>query len=362
MTQSQISNRRSSIFNRLFDLSTFLPLLHSIAALGIALVVGLLIAAASGGNPLSVLLALAKGAFGSPGAIASTLVKSTPLMLTGLAVAIPFRAGLFNIGGEGQLYIGAMAAVWVGTASSLPWLLHIPATLVSGVAAGAAWGAVPGWLKARRSVHEVINTIMLNYVAIQVTDYLVTGPLRGGDYAARTDYIAATAHLPVLWDVPPTSVSLGLPLALLACAVCFGFLYWTVPGVEIRAVGEGPRASELAGISVSRSLVLSMALSGGLAGLAGAIEVTGLHHTFYAQFSPGYGFDGIAVALLARNHPLGVIPTALLFGALRTADRWLQLGAGVPKDLIVIIQAVAVIAVGAQGAFARLTTRRPQTG
>lgn len=352
-----MDNLQSSILSRLSSRG----FVQSLASLGLALAAGLLITALFGGNPLTVLLALAQGAVGSPGAVAGTLVKSVPLMLTGLAVAVGFRAGLFNIGGEGQLYVGAIASTWVGMAWGLPAGLHLLAVLGAGALAGAAWGAVPGWLKARRGVHEVINTIMLNYVAIHLTDYLVRGPLKGDAYAARTRFVADTAQLPSLWNVPPTSVSIGLPIALLACAVCFWFLFRTAAGVRVRAVGEGPRAAELTGISVTRVTVWSMALSGGLAGLAGAVEVAGVHHAFYAQFSPGYGFDGIAVALLARNHPLGVIPAAGLFGALRTADRWLQLEAGVPKDLVVIIQAAAILAVGAQAAFARLSLRRTQT-
>ncbi len=334
-------------------------LVNSLWALLAAVGLGLAIVLLSGGDPLSVLKALAYGAFGTRVNLAGTIVKSVPLLLTGLSVALAFRAGLFNIGGEGQLYVGALAAAWLGGLSlGLPAAIHVPLVLASSAAAGVLWGAVPGWLRARRGVHEVINTIMMNYIAIQITDYAVHGPLKGGDYAARTREIAPQAELPVLWAVPPMDVSWGIVLALMACAASAWLIFRTASGFAVRAVGQGPEAATAVGIPTARVLVWSMGLAGGMAGLAGGLEICGVHHTLYAQFSPGYGFDGIAVALLARNHPLGVIPAAFLFGALRTADRWLQVSAGVPRDLVVIIQAVAVLAVGAEGAFARLTGRK----
>ena len=335
------------------------PFLNSTLALGAALGLGLGVVLLSGGNPLTVLQALVTGAFGTRMNLASTLVKTVPLLLTGLSVALAFRAGLFNIGGEGQLTVGALSAAWLGGLGlNLPAPLYLLLVLAASAGAGAIWGALPGWLRARRGVHEVINTILMNHIAIQAADYLVTGPLKAGDYAARTRSIAPRAALPVLWEAPPITVSFGILLALLACIASAWFLFRTASGYEIRAVGQGPAAAEAAGIPTPRILVCSMALAGGLAGMAGGIEVCGVHHTFYAQFSPGYGFDGIAVALLARTHPLGVVPAALLFGALRTADRWLQLAAGVPRDLVVIVQAAAIFAVGTQDAFARLTGKR----
>jgi len=284
--------------------------------------------------------------------VASSLVKSVPLLLTGLSVAFAFRAGLFNIGGEGQLYAGAIAAAWVGGLHlGLPWPLYTVLVIVVSGVSGGLWGALPGWLKAKRGVHEVINTILMNHIAIQATDYLVTGPLKAGDYATRTRDIAVESRLPVLWYAAPIEVSWGVVLAVLACAYLAWLLFRTATGFSIRAVGESERAAASVGISTKKVVVGTMGLSGSLAGIAGGFEVAGVHHTFYSQFSPGYGFDGIAVALLARNHPLGVIPAALLFGALRTADRWLQLSAGVPRDIVVIIQAATIFAVGIQGVF-----------
>ena len=319
--------------------------------MGVALVIVLL----SGGDPLAVLRALWVGALGSPSNLAGTLVKSVPMLLTGLSVALAFRAGLFNIGGEGQMYAGALAAAWLGGLGlRMPALLYVPLVLLGAAAAGGIWGAVPGWLKAKRGVHEVINTIMMNHVAIHASSYLVAGPLRAEEYAVRTREIASEAAMPVLWAVPPIEVSWGLVLALALCVLATHVLFRTAAGYEIRAVGKGTAAAAASGIETERVQVTSLTLAGASAGLAGGLEICGVHHTFYARFSPGYGFDGIAVALLARNHPLGVIPAALLFGALRTAGRWLQFSVGVARDLVIIIQALAILAVGAQGAFSHL--------
>ena len=334
-------------------------ILNAAVPLAVAMGVGVGVVLLSGGHPLAALNALAYGAFGTRPNLAGTLVKSVPLLLTGLSVALAFRAGLFNIGGEGQLYVGALSAAWIGGMNiGAPAVLYLPLVIVAAAAAGGVWGAIPGWLRARYGVHEVINTIMMNHIAIQITDYLVSGPLRAGDYAVRTRDIVPQSTLPVLWGVPPVDVSWGIVLALLACVAAAWWLFRTASGYELRAVGQSPAAAEAVGISARRVLVWGMGLAGSLAGLAGGLEICGVHHTFYAQFSPGYGFDGIAVALLARNHPLSVIPAAFLFGALRTADRWLQLSAGVPRDLVVIIQAAAIFAVGAQSAVARLTVKK----
>ncbi len=329
--------------------------LHSVRSMAVAMGVALVIVLLSGGDPLAVLRALWVGALGSPSNLAGTLVKSVPMLLTGLSVALAFRAGLFNIGGEGQFYAGALAAAWLGGLGlRMPALLYVPLVLLAAAAAGGIWGAVPGWLKAKRGVHEVINTIMMNHVAIHASSYLVAGPLRAEEYAVRTREIASEAAMPVLWAVPPIEVSWGLVLALALCVLATHVLFRTAAGYEIRAVGKGTAAAAASGIETERVQVTSLTLAGASAGLAGGLEICGVHHTFYARFSPGYGFDGIAVALLARNHPLGVIPAALLFGALRTAGRWLQFSVGVARDLVIIIQALAILAVGAQGAFSHL--------
>jgi general nucleoside transport system permease protein len=329
-------------------------ILESVGILGIAIGIGLGIVAITGGSPIEALQALAYGSFGTPANIASTLVKTVPLILTGLSVAIAFRAGLFNIGGEGQLYAGAVGAAWIGAMDlGLPAILHL--LFVLGIAGlfGGIWGGIAGWLRARRGVHEVINTIMLNYIAIYAADYLVRGPLSAGRHTTRSQDIVSTAQFPVLWEVPPIQVSWGIMLAVIICVACAWMLFRTPFGFDFRAVGRNTDAADSVGISSKRITVLAMVLAGAIAGIAGCLEITGVHHTLYAQFSPGYGFDGIAVALLGRSHPLAIIPAALLFGALRTADRWLQLSAGVPKDIVIIMQAIAILAVGLRSARRR---------
>lgn len=322
-------------------------IIESIGILIAALIVGLAIVAATGGSPIETLRALAYGAFGNSVNLSSTLVKSVPLALTGLSVALAFRAGLFNIGGEGQLYVGAAGAAWIGAMDlGLPSVIHLPLTVCVGSLFGAVWGGIAGWLKATRGVHEVINTIMLNYIAIYGVDYLVRGPLGSETHTARTADISEASRLPVLWEAPPIEVSCGIIIAMVLCVGCWWMLFRMPIGFDIRAVGQNPDAADSVGISSRRVTVLAMTLAGAITGVAGCLEITGVHHTLYAQFSPGYGFDGIAVALLGRSHPIAVIPAALLFGALRTADRWLQLSAGVPKDIVIIIQAVAILAVG----------------
>jgi ABC-type uncharacterized transport system permease subunit len=319
--------------------SSLIPLLAFI----LSLIIPCIIVSMLGKNPLVFLRLLWKGAFGSANFFTLTLIKTTPLILTGLSVALGFRAGLFNIGAEGQLYMGGIIAAYLGcTLKGLPASLHISICLIFGFLLGALWGFIPGWLKAKRGVHEVINTIMLNYIAIYTTTALVRGPLSSGAYSLRTKEIAPSAFLPILWEKGPNTLSWGFMLALLCSLAAFFFLFRSIWGYEIRAVGLNADAAQRSGISVQNNIILTMSLCGGLAGLAGAIEVTGLHHCFYGQFSPGYGYDGIAVALLAKNHPLGVLITALFFGALRSSDRLLQLEGGIPKDIIIIIQALII--------------------
>ncbi len=342
--RKKISSNQRSTFRFLKMLGGNWPaFLTPIFALAFGLAVGAVAILALGKSPEAAYAALIQGAFGSRESLAGTLIKTTPLILTGLAVAVAFRAGLFNIGGEGQLYMGGIAATWVGIyIVGVPGSLHILLVFLAGFLAGALWGAIPGWLKARRGVHEVINTIMMNYLAIYFTTYIVNGPMRLGDFTNKTREIASTAKLGILWDIPAAELSWGLLLAIAVSILLHVILWRTTVGFQIQAVGYNPAAARYSGIDVGRTLVLTMALCGGCAGLAGAVEVSGVHHRFYAQFSPGYGFDGIAVALLARNNPLGIILTALLFGALRTSDRMMQLHAGVPRDMVYVVQAAVI--------------------
>ncbi len=317
-------------------------------------------------------VALFQGAFGDPGAIlagfqtwlttgdavpllralrdpAESLVAATPYIFTGLAVAVGFKGGLFNIGVEGQLYAGAIAATFVGYAvTGLPFFIHLPLALIVGFLGGALWGAIPGYLKAARGVNEVINTIMLNYIIFLFAAWVVgpNGPMNAGGGAPRSPGILDAAKLPQFLP-NPVRLHWGFLLAIGAVFFVYWLLWKTTIGFEIRTVGASPTAAKYAGIAVGKIFVLTMSLSGGLAGLAGANELLGLNHYFSAGFSPGYGFDAIALALLGKSNPFGVLAAALLFGALRNGATRMQSIAGVPVDIISVMQALIIAFIAA---------------
>ncbi|MGE5588137.1 MAG: ABC transporter permease [Clostridia bacterium] len=333
-------------------------LLIPVIAVMLALMLGAVLVRLGGKSPAAAYSALVRGAFGGVGNLAETLINVTPLIFTGLAVALSFRCGLFNIGAEGQLIMGQVVSAWVGFAlAGLPAFVHMPLALVAGVAAGAVWGAVPGYLKARLGVHEVINTIMMNYIALYFSHYLVIGPLKAPGPLPVTPTIAPAARL---WRfLPPTRLHLGVILAMVAVWLVYYVLFQTTLGYEIRAVGENPEAARYGGISVRRNIVLAMVMSGGLAGAAGAVQVLGLQYKFLDIFSfTGYGFDGIAVALLGRNHPLGVLAAACLFGTLARGAILMQSIARIPKEIIGIVQATIVLFVAADEIIRRLVMPR----
>jgi len=276
-----------------------------------------------------------------------SLVISAPYIFAGLAVALGFRGGLFNIGAEGQLFIGGLASVYVGYAvEGLPGYVHVPLALAAGMLAGGVWGAIPGLLKARTGAHEVINTIMMNYIAFRLTDYMLQGPMARPDGLPITREVLPSAQLPPLFD-QPVRLHAGFFLALLAAGVVYWLLWRTTWGFEIRMVGANPRAARYAGVRISRILILTMALSGALAGLAGTNQVLGVDHRMVRAFSTGYGFDAIALALLGRSHPLGVVFASLLFGFLRGGAARMQSVASVPVELIRIVQGMVIIFVAA---------------
>jgi general nucleoside transport system permease protein len=325
-----------------------------------ALLLGGAIIALAGRDPLLAYEGLWEGCCGDPRALSETLVWATPYVFTGLAVALAFHTGLFNIGAEGQLALGALVAAWLGYAlpgvvGPLPAVVFVPLVLLGGALAGAVWGAIPGWLKARTGAHEVINTIMLNYVALLGVSYLLNGPLRDPNplnVIARTPEIALAARLPRL-DAD-LRLHAGLLLALMMVAAVWWGLYRTPHGFAIRTVGANPAAARTAGMPVGGLLVATLALSGALAGLAGAVEVAGLYYRQELGFSLGYGFDAIAIALLARAHPLGVVPAALLLGALRNGAARMQFLAGVPVDLVVVLEGLILLFVAAEALVRRL--------
>ena len=313
-----------------------------------ALALGALVIKFSGAGVLEAYRGLFEGMLGSPRALVETCVASTPYILVGLAVAVGFKGGLFNIGAEGQFFVGALSSVYVGfSLPGLPGWVHLPLALSAGAAGGALWAAIPGFLKARFGAHEVINTIMLNYVAAGLLDFMVKKVWRDPTASLdRTPFILESARLPGLLG-PDFRLHAGLLLALLAVAVCYWLLFRTTIGYEIRTTGVNPDAARFAGINTERTIVTTMGLSGALAGLAGAGEVLGLKYTLPAVFSSGYGFDSIAVALLAKSHPAAIIPAAFLWGGLRNGAGLMQVRSGISIDLINVIQALVILFVAA---------------
>jgi len=285
--------------------------------------------------------------------LTESLRVATPYIFAGLAVALGFRCGLFNIGAEGQYFIGGLTSVFIGySLKGLPWFVHLPLALGAGMAGGALWAAIAGFLKAKTGAHEVINTIMLNYVAYRLADYLlhVGGPMaRPGDFRPVSPEIEPSAYLPQFFPNDPSiRINTGLVLALAAVAVVYWLLFKTTLGFEIRTVGANPRAARTAGIGVARNFVLAMAISGSLAGLAGAHDILGVIHYMPNAFFSGYGFDSIALALLGKSHPVGVLLAALLFGFLRAgAHRMQGPPAFVPIDIISVLQALIIIFIAA---------------
>lgn len=279
--------------------------------------------------------------------LGESLVLTTPYIFAGLAVALGFQGGLFNIGAEGQLFIGGLAAAYIGYAvKGLPWLIHLPLALLAGILAGLIWGAIPGILKARWGAHEVINTIMMNYIAFRFADYLLQGPMSRPDGMPITPEVAPSAYLPTLLP-SPVRLHLGFILALLTAWLVYWFLWKTTKGLEIRIVGANPHSARYAGIRISLIIVLTMGLSGALAGLAGANQVLGVDHRMVRAFSAGYGFDSIALALLGNSHPLGVVLASLLFGFLRGGAARMQSVVGVPNEIIRIVQGLIIVFVAA---------------
>ena len=288
---------------------------------------------------------LLDGAFFKAGAFSNTLVAATPLIFTGLALALGFRSGVFNIGASGQFLIGAVCGVYVAYAIPLPRIIHPLAALVAGALGGAAWGAIPGYLKTRFGSHEVINTIMMNYLAFFLQDWLVKNPMRDpSPSVVRTPNILDSAILPRILG-ENNRLHLGFILALLAALFVWWFLWKTTVGFELRTAGSNPNAARYAGVNPGRTIILAMALSGALAGIAGTVQVLGLDHNLPALFSSDFGFDAIPVALLGQNQPLGVIFSAVLFGALRSGSDVMQIRSGgvVSKEVIFIVQAVVLL-------------------
>jgi general nucleoside transport system permease protein len=346
---SQPNARRSTIGQTILNLwsLTAVPLVAFLMALVVGAVVIVLSSVLVLKNPFDPMLpitaytALAQGALGSYDSVVSTLVLTTPLLLAGLGVAIGFRAGLFNIGAQGQFLMGAIASVAVAIhVGGSPAVIAIPAALLGGMIAGAAWGFVPGLLKATSGAHEVVTTIMMNYVALAALSWLVIGPLRQAGSVSPTTPSVGAAALPIVLD---RSGHIGIFIALAAVPIAWFLLFRTTRGFEIRAVGANPDAARYAGIKPRRMVVLTMSIAGSLAGLAGACVILGTTHVMNTTFSTSVGFDSITVALLGRSNPIGVLAAALLFGAMRAGAGPMQISAGVPVELVDFIQALILL-------------------
>jgi simple sugar transport system permease protein len=329
-----------------------------ICNLVLAFLVSGLVVLLIGENPLEAVRLLIYGAFGFGEAVGYTLFYATNFIFTGLAVALAFHAGLFNIGGEGQAYLGGLGAGLVALAlGGLPGVLAIPLAVLGAAAFGAVWGFIPGWLQARRGSHVVITTILLNFVAASLMTYLLVNVLiKPGQQAPETPTFAQSLWIPQVWeilaglgfDVGRSPLNLSLVLALLCCAAVWLFVFRTRRGYELRVVGRSEAAAVYGGIQPATVVMLAMTLSGALAGLMAVNELLGSQHRLLLGFTGGYGFVGIAVALMGRNHPLGIVFAAILFGALYQGGSEVAFDMpAVSRDLVVVVQGLVILFAGA---------------
>jgi general nucleoside transport system permease protein len=311
-------------------------------AFGIIIVFGSLAMLLAGVNPLDGFSALLIGALGNIPETAETLVQTTSLLFPALAIALAFRAGLFNIGAEGQLLMGGLLAGIIGERFIAPGIISIPLLLLAGAVGGGAWGALAGWLRARFSANEVIATLMLNYVAIQVAAYAITGPFKSAAGAGNeTGELPASAWLPTI--LPDTRLTIALVLALALAFILRWTLRTTVVGYQLRAVGDAPRTAQRAGIDLAKMRFWTMTFSGAIAGFGGATIVLGVLHRFNLALSPGYGFIGIAVALVGELDPLWVTVAAFVFGVLQNGAIGMQAAANVPRDVVTAIEGLIIL-------------------
>ena len=339
-------SRRFNFLGKIKTLSSFQDFIYSLTAIILALLIGAFLIYLSGYDVSKAYLFLLKGAFGNTYNIAQTLLKMIPLIFTGLAVAVGFRSGLFNIGGEGQLYWGAFATAIVSiTFSNIHGVILIPLSLFAGAIAGGIWGMIPGYLKAKTGSHEVVTTIMMNYIGILATTFLLRNYFKGPGLIDQTPMIPDAARLAEL--IPYTRLTWAIFLGIVIIIIIDLLFKKTSIGYNLQAVGDNMSAAEYAGINSKKMIVISMTICGAVGGLAGSTMVLGVLHRFITNFSPGYGYTGIAVAVLGRNRPWGVFFSALLFGALDAGGISMQLFARIPMDLMTIIQGLVILFVAA---------------
>lgn len=348
------SEKRSNSLARQILQSVMDASLVPFLAILTAVIFGGIIIKIVGGDPILSYRGLIEGSFGSTKALSETAVWATPYIFAGLAVALAFKGGLFNIGAEGQLAVGAVISSLIGYALpewlgyDIPAIIHLPLAILFGVLMGGVWAGIVGALKAYTGGHEVINTIMMNYIALNTTSFLLNGVMKDRsptNVIARTPLIADSARIPPLFE--GLRIHWGFIFALLVAFFIWWLLTKTTLGFQIRTVGLNPDAAKYAGINVKRIIILTMVLSGMLAGMAGTIEVTGLNYRHELGFSIGYGFDAIAIALLGKSHPLGVVLASFLFAAMRNGATRMQFLTQMPVDLISMIQAFILLFVAA---------------
>ncbi len=313
----------------------------SLLSILLGLLVGAIVLVISGNSPIRAYGAMIEGIFGKPKYIAWTIIKATPYILTGLSIAFAFKTGLFNIGAEGQFIIGALVATLVGYSVQLPAIIHIPLTIILAGLAGGLWGSIAGFLKSKFGINEVIATIMLNWIAFYLSNFMVSNSFISVENSEASVNIQESASIGIDWLKglvgPATSVNWGIIISIILVFVIWFVLTKTTLGFELRAVGHNKDAAEYAGIDVGKSILKSMAIAGLLAGVAGAIQVMGVTHNITVLAAQeGYGFDGIAVALIANSNPIGVIFSGLLFGAFKYGGIKMQ-SVGAPSEVINIV-------------------------
>lgn len=317
-----------------------------IIALAIALALGALIIVLIDESPINVFMTLVRGAFGDQSKIAGTLLQTTPILICGIAACIGLRGGMFNVGIEGQLFLGGFAAAWVGFALPLPAGLHMVVGMAAAVLAGAAWVAIPAYFRARYNTNEVVSTILSNYVAVLLTSYFTIFLFKRPGGWSETPPILPTAYLPELFSF--SRLNWGLIVGLALAFFVAWFFRQTAKGYSISMVGSAPKFAEYGGIDVKRQGFLVLLASGAVGGLAGGVETLGVHHRFMEGFAPGFGFDGLIAALLANGSPIITIFTALFFGALRNGSLLLETDTSASREIITVIQALIILSVSAQ--------------
>ncbi|WP_319204664.1 ABC transporter permease [uncultured Ilyobacter sp.] len=327
-----------------------------VLAVAIALLVGAGIIAYLGENPLNAYYYLFKGAFVGERAIARTLLEATPMIFTGLSVLFAFKAGMFNIGGQGQVIMGGLAAAAVGAFVQNIGINNLFVVLILSGLAGFAWAAIAGYLKAKLGVHEVISTIMLNYIAMSFEQYALNYPLKEGGImgpSPQTPPVMIASRLPQLIPSTKEALNVGFILAIIAAIVVWYIFEKTILGYEIKAVGHNPTASENAGINVARITALSLGIAGVLAALGGAERILGGvgQYTYRQGIMASYGFDGIAVALLGKNSPVGAVLAAILFACLRVGGRAMQFNTTIPSQIVIILQSIIILLIAAENMF-----------